>query len=205
MNTLFYRLRSMLLGWGFVGLVYTSSHHLQGEGRVIAPSAIELWIPFSPEGVWLYLSFFILVPFGYLRCPLQQVKWLSTSMQLSAVAAGAVYLLWPTTMHYPVDQGASLSSSLLAALIAVDSAQNCLPSLHMTLTILAVWACCEAKQILRTVILIIWGLAIAFSILQLRRHLLIDLLSGALLAWVAGCLARRVKGSRRTNDKGRKS
>jgi membrane-associated phospholipid phosphatase len=184
----------MLLGWGSIGLVYVLAHYMQGEGHVIAPSLIDQRIPFSPNAIWLYLSFFILVPFSYLSCPLPRVKWLSTSMQLSAAGAGLVYLLWPTTMQYPVNQGTSLSSGLLAVLVEVDSTQNCLPSLHMTLTILAIWACCEKKRVLRTLTLMIWGLAIAFSILQLRRHLLVDLLSGALLAWAAGCLAAQRRG-----------
>jgi membrane-associated phospholipid phosphatase len=43
----------------------------------------------------------------------------------------------------------------------------------------------------------LWALAIAFSILQLRRHLLVDLASGALLAFLAGWLAQRIENWRR--------
>jgi membrane-associated phospholipid phosphatase len=114
-------------------------------------------------------------------------------MQLSALVAGSIYLLWPTTMDYPVDQANSLSSILLATLSKVDSKQNCLPSLHIALTVLAVWAAVDSQKKLRTALLMIWGLAIAFSILQLRRHLLVDLLSGAVLAVGVGYACQRIQ------------
>ncbi|AHG22108.1 acid phosphatase [Chania multitudinisentens RB-25] len=186
MQEVLYRLWQMLLGWGFVGLVYHSADRWQGPGHMLAPGWLDRLIPFNPQAIWLYLSFFLIIPLCYLICPRQRVIWLRSSMQLSALVAGAVYLLWPTTMDYPLNEAHSPSSSLLAALIRVDSAQNCLPSLHIALTVLAVWAAADAQHKWRSVLLMAWGLAIAFSILQLRRHLFIDLLSGAALAMVVG-------------------
>jgi membrane-associated phospholipid phosphatase len=202
MKTILFRLRQMLLGWGFVGVIYSSADRWQGAGHLISPAAIDRWIPFSPAAVWLYLSFFILIPLGYLLAPAHRVKWLATAMQLTALGAGAIYLLWPTTMAYPVDSGTGLSSEVLAALIGVDSAQNCLPSLHMALTVLAVWALSDRQRKVRTVLLLVWAAAIAVSILQLRRHLFVDLASGALLALLAGWLALHIKGARRDRVKG---
>ncbi|SEM48868.1 PAP2 superfamily protein [Pseudomonas sp. ok272] len=190
------RLWHMLLGWGCVGLVYNLTDRFQGTGTVISPSLIDRLIPFSPHAIWLYLSFFILIPLAYLLAPMERVKPLARAMQLTAIGAGAVYLAWPTTMVYPLDHGTTLSSAVLGALAQFDSKQNCLPSLHMALTVLAVWALGDARHTLRTVLLIAWAVAIGFSILQLRRHLLIDLVSGALLALVAAGLARRLDVSR---------
>lgn len=202
MKTVVYRLWQMLLGWGCVGVVYTLTDRLQGTGTLLPPSAIDRWIPFSPSAIWLYLSFFIIVPLGYLLAPIQRVKWLRAAMQLAAVGAGAVYLLWPTTLVYPKDKGDGISSQLLAALTQVDSLQNCLPSLHMTLTVLAVWALSDRQRKVRTALLMLWALAIAFSILQLRRHLLVDLVSGALLAFIAGWVVQRLHSIRRNAVKG---
>lgn len=202
MKTLPYRLWQMLLGWGFVGVIYSSTDRLQGVGTLLPPSAIDRWIPFSPTAIWLYLSFFIIIPLGYLLAPIPRVRWLRAAMQLTALGAGTVYLLWPTTMAYPPDSGVGVSSKLLAALTQVDSLQNCLPSLHMALTVLAVWALSCRQQKVRTALLILWALAIAFSILQLRRHLLVDLASGALLAFLAGWLVQSKQSWRRNATKG---
>lgn len=193
MKEMIYRLWQMLLGWGFVGLIYNSTDRWQGAGYQLTPSWLDRAIPFSPHAIWLYLSFFLIVPLCYLLCPLSRIKWLRSSMQLAAIVAGAIYLLWPTTMDYPVDQGGSLSSTMLAALIGIDSKQNCLPSLHIALTALAVWAVADSRKKWRSVLLSVWGLAIAFSILQLRRHLLVDLLSGAVLAMAVGYACQHVR------------
>lgn len=189
-KAIFPRLWHMLLGWGCVGVVYNLTDRLQDAGTVISPSLIDRLIPFSPHAIWLYLSFFIMIALAYLLAPLDRVEWLARAMQLTAIGAGVVYVLWPTTMVYPLDQGTTLSSDVLSALTQFDSKQNCLPSLHMALTVLAVWAVGDERHKVRTVLFILWAVAIAFSILQLRRHLLIDLVSGTLLALVAGWLVR---------------
>ena len=56
------RLKQMLLGWGTVGVIYNFSDYLQGEGYQLTPSIIDNLIAFSPSAVWLYLSFFFIVP-----------------------------------------------------------------------------------------------------------------------------------------------
>ncbi|MEE4345113.1 phosphatase PAP2 family protein [Pseudomonas alliivorans] len=187
---LLFRLWHMFLGWGTVGLIYTLSGVLQGKGRVMEPSALDRMIAFSPHAVWLYMSFFIVVPLGYLLAPQDRVRWLSRSMRLTALGAGMVYMLWPTTLVYPVDQGSTLSSAMLVFLTWVDSSQNCLPSLHMALMVLAVWGISAARRTVRTVLFVLWVAVIAWSILQLRRHLFIDVLSGALLALFAGWMVQ---------------
>jgi membrane-associated phospholipid phosphatase len=159
--------------------------------------AIDQWIPFSPSAIWLYLSFFLIVPLGYLLVPCERLRWLARAMQLSALGAGAVYLLWPTTINYPAYSPDDSASQLLTWLVSVDSPQNCFPSLHAALTILAVWAIGVRRQGWLTVVSILWALAIGFSILQLRRHLFIDLLGGGVLAWGCGWLALRLERRRK--------
>lgn len=183
MNGLWPRLKQMLFGWGSVGVVYTLCDRLQGEGYRLTPLAIDALVPFSPEAIWLYLSFFVIVPLGYLLTPWERLRWLTRAMQLSALGAGTIYLLWPTTMAYPPIAGEGVSSTLSGWLIYVDSSQNCFPSLHAALTILAVWAIAARGSRSLSVACIIWACAIAFSILLMKRHLFIDLIGGGLLAW----------------------
>lgn len=49
-----------------------------------------------------------------------------------------------------------------------------------------------------TIASVIWALAIAFSIIQLRRHLFIDLVGGILLAWGCGWLAAHLDMRKKT-------
>lgn len=186
------RLWQMLLGWGTVGVVYQLSTSLQGAGRVITPSFIDRLIPFSASGIWLYLSFFFIVPLGYLCCAPERLRWLRSSMQVTALIAGAIYLLWPTTLIYPENNATSISAQLLHGLMQFDSTQNCLPSLHMALTWLAVWALYDAAKPRASAFYFLWALAIGYSILQLRRHLFIDLATGSALALTVGLCLNRV-------------
>ncbi|TGB69239.1 inositol phosphorylceramide synthase [Escherichia sp. E4930] len=186
MSNLLLRLKQMLLGWGTVGVIYNFSDYLQGQGYQLTPSVIDNLIAFSPSAVWLYLSFFLIVPLGYLSIPLCHLRWLARAMQLSALVAGLFYLLWPTTMQYPPFVQSGISTGALNGLIAIDSSQNCFPSLHAALTLLAVWAIAKKGNRWLTLMSVVWAIAIAFSILQLRRHLFIDLVGGALLASICG-------------------
>ncbi|MCU1791039.1 inositol phosphorylceramide synthase [Pectobacterium polaris] len=185
-KTLLLRLKALLFGWGTVGLVYQLSAQFQGLGTVLPTSFVDELIPFSASAIWLYLSFFIIVPLSYLSCPITRLAGLRRATQLTALIAGAVYLIFPTTMVYPQVVGDDLSTRVLQLLLRIDSPQNCLPSLHIALTVLAVWAMSDSRQKVKTGLYLLWGAAIALSILQLRRHLFIDLVTGAMLAGIAG-------------------
>ncbi|KFX18430.1 phosphatase PAP2 family protein [Pectobacterium betavasculorum] len=207
-GTMLLRLKALLFGWGSVGVVYQLSAQFQGQGTVLPPSMVDEWIPFSASAIWLYLSFFIIIPLSYLFCPITRLAGLRRATQLTALIAGAVYLIFPTTMVYPQVVGDDLSARLLQLLQRIDSPQNCLPSLHIALTVLAVWAMSDSQQKVKTGLYFLWGAAIAFSILQLRRHLFIDLVTGAMLAGIVGWIflrsretAKAISPSTLSNDK----
>lgn len=63
------RLKYMLSGWGSIGVIYflTNSKD-QTSAFMLQPSTIDRWFVFDPNALWLYLSFFALVPLGYLLC-----------------------------------------------------------------------------------------------------------------------------------------
>ncbi|MFT4267250.1 MAG: phosphatase PAP2 family protein [Xenophilus sp.] len=180
----------MATGWGGVGLIYGLTDRLQRTAQATIPeTALDRLIAFHPAGVWMYLSFFALIPCGYLFCDAGRLRWLSRSMQLCALTCGLFYLFWPTTLAYPAMDGDSASMALLRALAHADSSQNCLPSLHGALTLLAIWALLPAPR-WRTVLLCAWGLAIAVAVVQTRRHLLLDLSAGLLAGWWSGLAVR---------------
>ncbi len=195
------RLLHLLAGWGSVGLVYFSSDVLQGQGVLLPETAIDRAIPYTDAAIWLYLSFFILIPDAYLAADAARVRWLARAMALSALMCGMVFLLYPTTLAYPpVGDGHAWSTQALRLLQAADSAQNCLPSLHGALTLLCVWALCDKRHLLRSALTVLLGVAICYAIIALRRHVSIDLAAGLLVGIAGGMLAamRVFRASRRT-------
>ena len=189
--TLACRLLHLLVGWGSVGLVYFSSDVLQGQGILLPETALDRAIPYSDAAIWLYLSFFLLIPYAYLAADAARVRWLARAMALSALACGVVFLLYPTTLAYPpVGGGNSWSTQALRMLQAADSAQNCLPSLHGALTLLCVWALCDKRHLLRSALAVLLGISICYAIIALRRHVSIDLAAGLGVGVAGGMLAK---------------
>lgn len=184
------RLWYMLIGWGSIVVIYVlTSSKDQDAAYMLQPSAVDLWFKFDPHGIWLYLSFFIFVPLGYLLCAKKNLIWLTGAMQLSALGAGLIFILWPTTMVFPEVTQTGVSASMLKLLMHHDSLQNCLPSLHVTLTILVVWALWKPRHPFFNLFFGLWGIAILISILQLHRHQFIDMVCGTILAVCTGLLA----------------
>lgn len=185
------RLRHMALGWCSVGLVYGTCGVLQGAGTVVPETALDRTIPFSTSGIWLYLSFFALIPLAYLLADAHRLRWLERAMQVSALVSGAVFLLWPTTLHYPPLVDGSLPASVQRMLIAMDSSQNCLPSLHGALTVLSVWALANAREPVRTLLAAAWGLGVLYATIQTRRHVALDLSAGVAVGVLCGMAVRQ--------------
>lgn len=187
-SMLFQRLLAMLLGWGTVGVAYTFSGLVQRSGTVIRESPLDRMLPFDARGVWVYLSFFAIVPAAYLFADLSRVRWLMRSMQGCALACALIFIMWPTTLVYPPVVGNSPSEAMLRLLMAGDSSQNCLPSLHAALTLLSVCALFDRQRAWRSSLVVLWGVAIGYTIIQTRRHLLLDMSAGLLLAAVSGAV-----------------
>lgn len=189
--TLLTRLFYLLAGWGSVGLVYFSSDLLQGQGVLLPETLIDRAIAYSDAAIWLYLSFFILIPYTYLVVSPARVRWLARAMAISALMCGLVFLLYPTTLAYPpVGDGTGWSTQLLRMLQTMDSTQNCLPSLHGALTLLCAWGLFERERPMRSVLAVLLTLGICYAIIALRRHVSIDLGAGLLVGLAGGALAK---------------
>lgn len=192
------RLRLMLLGWGSVGLVYFGTGYLPREAHALSAGWLDRLIDFQLHSVWLYVSFFALVPWAYASAPLGQARTLARAMPLCAGVCALCFLAWPTTLSAEA-QGpaaeaigqAGPSAWLYAVLLAGDTPRNCLPSLHGALTVLSARALCERRRPGRSLCVLALSAAICWSVLALRRHVVLDLVAGLLLGALAGWWASR--------------
>ncbi|MEJ8796174.1 phosphatase PAP2 family protein [Trinickia caryophylli] len=178
----------MLAGWGTVGIFYSIGRIAPGNARILPEGALDRLVPFDAWAVWLYLSFFALVPAAYFCAPAQRLRPLMRAMQISAILAGFVFVSWPTTLIYPAVASHTISGMALRFLAGSDSAKNCLPSLHGALTLLCMLALWQREKPVRSILVLLWGLAIMWSVIAARRHLALDLGAGIALggtAWLA--------------------
>ena len=176
------RLGYLMTGWGSVGLAYAIGWHFTARAVTIPVLALDRAIPFRPEAIGIYLSFFLFVPWTFLAVRARRLPWLMLSMQMSAVAAGFAFMLCPTTVGVP-PAGAS---EALTRLAAFDTHVNCLPSLHGALSVLCAMALLDARRPVLAIVSLAWAALICWSTLALRRHLALDLGAGMLLGMVSG-------------------
>jgi membrane-associated phospholipid phosphatase len=191
------RSRHMILGWGAVGLVYAFTSAFQSHGVTLAETALDRMIAFNPAGIWVYLSFFILIPYTFITAQPHKLLWLRSSMQTCAVVCGLIFLVYPTTLLYPAITGDGMSQNVLRFLASSDSSQNCLPSLHGALTLLCAWALLDRKRKLHSGLAVLWAMGIFVSIIQLRRHVSIDLAAGMAVGLVYGWLCMQWAANKR--------
>jgi membrane-associated phospholipid phosphatase len=192
--SLYQRLVQMMIGWGSVGVVYFAFGWRETQTLVLPKLWLDQYIAFNPQGIWLYLLFFILIPYCYITVAAKRLLALRYAMQVSAILSGIVFLMIPTTLDYPVIVGQGLSVEVLKFLVTNDSTQNCLPSLHAALSLICVIALWQSQQLMKSLFIAALGIAIGISIIQLRRHLSIDvgagLIVGLLSCYLSSVLQR---------------
>ena len=184
------RLAYLMVGWLFVGANYSLAPYFQTDPVKLTPSFIDHAIPFSEHAAWAYLSFFIIIPICFLCASYKNVRWMSFSFMGSGLLAGICFVVFPTMIEYVAVTTPSISTDLYNKIVAADVELNCFPSLHVALTVIVVWGAINKQHWLRTILLMIWGVVICISIIQLRRHLFLDLMGRFLLAVGVGIIVR---------------
>lgn len=171
-----------LAGWFTAAFIYVFCGSMSSGGWIIPETFIDKAIPFSASGIWLYLSFYIFIPYAYFKTDAQRLKCLSISFIVTSVMSGIIFICLPSTIEYPQFSTDTLSSRVLAFVSRNDTDRNCFPSLHASLIALCAFSLLSDASILRRFAVILITLAIYYSIIQVRRHVFIDLAGGFILA-----------------------
>ncbi|MCB6146034.1 phosphatase PAP2 family protein [Providencia rettgeri] len=186
---------------GTVGIVYQYTGQVTGQAHILLPSKLDNAVPFSPMPSGFTSPFFCLSHLGIFSVPKKSAPTYVCHATLCAGFWGCLFVL-PTTMLYHDYDLSTLSGLALSALMNIDSPQNLLPSLHVSLTLVVLNALWSTQQKFRTVLAVIWALAICASVLVLKRHLFIDVVTGALTACGALVIVHTAKFvlKRNTNE-----
>jgi membrane-associated phospholipid phosphatase len=149
-------------------------------------TALDRWIPFQPSllGVYVSLWFYVGVAPGLM---LELRPMLLHGLRAAALCGVglACFYFWPTSVPAaaPVDLQQHPAFALLHG---VDAAGNACPSLHVATAVFsAFWIDLALRQIHAPGSLrwfnAAWVLAIAYSTLAIKQHVVLDVLAGALL------------------------
>lgn len=148
-------------------------------------TAIDAWIPFLPDTVWIYLSHIVVLFSGWWwmrqgpACTRAFIAMVAT-----AVIATAYFLFFPTELPRRelsgVDAG-PITQAAWAFLMSADHPTNSFPSMHVAEAVITAVALTRADARFRW-LAAVWAAAIAISTLTTEQHVVADVVGGLLLA-----------------------
>lgn len=176
----------------FLGYFHTLRHPVYPVFEMPL-TAIDALVPFQPWGLVAYVSLWLYV--GVAPGLLLRLRELIVYGVWAAALCACgllIFHFWPTAVPKPdVDVSAYPG---FAVLQGVDAAGNACPSLHVaTAVFTAIWVerlmrIVGAPMALR-VLNLVWVLAIAWSTVAIRQHVVLDAAAGAALGTVFAALS----------------
>ncbi len=150
---------------------------------IIPEMAIDRAIPVCYPGVWVYYSFYILL--GWVGLSVEKpifIRYLYT-VGWVALVSHMIFLFFPNGVAR-TDIVAANAPWYYQMLAMVDEPRNALPSLHASLSVVAAIAVQSSSRFsgLIKCCVWLWVLAIFWSTIALRQHVMLDLLAGSIVA-----------------------
>lgn len=186
------RLFYLFISWLPAGLIYIATSTVTGQTWIVPESWIERFIPFSPYGIWLYLLFYVYIPYTFITVNGSKVKIMSFAFVITTCISGMIFILLPSTTHFPDFKTDGISAYILNFVGENDTEQNCFPSMHGSLITICTLANWDKIKKVKSYGCILLTVMMYYSIIQVRRHVFIDLAAGIMLALFAWQLAKLV-------------
>jgi len=185
---------SAVIALFFVGYFHVLRHPAYPV-TVMPLTALDALIPFQPSMLVPYLSlwFYVGIAPGLQLTMRQLLTYAVWAIGLGLTGLGVFYL-WPTAVPpLAVDVTDAMGFGLLRGL---DASGNACPSMHVAFAVFsALWLAQVLKSLRAPVGLRLlnlgWLLAITWSTVAIRQHVVLDVVAGALLGGVFAWLSLR--------------
>jgi membrane-associated phospholipid phosphatase len=147
-------------------------------------------ISLNPIWIWPYISFYFLIFGAFLYVQSEYFKKIIfCSYCTSTAAASLFYFFFPTAIerdpYLNANETLSISAWALNLIRTADTNVNCLPSMHISLSLLAALALTKESSKL-WFISFLWFSLIAYSTMATKQHFFLDVAAGfafGLLFW----------------------
>jgi membrane-associated phospholipid phosphatase len=179
---------------GFFWLYFLCLHQPMTAVTTMPVTAVDRWVGFQPWMLPMYFSlwFYVCLPATLLWRRAELVGF-GLRMALLLGIGLAIFALWPTRLpSFQIDASRNPGFAILRG---VDAAGNACPSLHVASSVFAaMWLHWMAPRLglgrwfRRSSAL--WCLAIVYSTMAVKQHVLVDVLAGGLLGAVVAWLTR---------------
>ncbi|MDN5925366.1 MAG: phosphatase PAP2 family protein [Xanthomonadales bacterium] len=173
----------------FMGAYFALLRHPQFALTVVPRTRMDHWIGFTPWALLPYVSLWIYIGLAptLLHTRHEMLPYLSSAL-LVAVIGCSIFYFFPTAVPASTIDWSAWPA--VAFLKSADAAGNACPSLHVAFAVLtAIWLAwllrrMAAPRWLRWINLL-WCLAITWSTIALRQHVLLDVIAGGALGATA--------------------
>ena len=164
----------------------------QGRALHLPETTLDRLVPVQPAWAVIYLSYFLFPILTVLVVRQEELIRRTFLAWLMVWLTGyACFLVYPTILPRAVGElGPGFFAWFLRGIYDADAPRNCLPSLHVAspfVSALTIW------RVHRGVGLAVgaWAALIALSTVFTKQHYVADVVSGILLAFVAGAVFLR--------------
>ncbi len=150
---------------------------------------IDQHFPFVPWMVIFYVSFYVQIVLGLLLAPnIDIYHKMCCAYLISIIFFSLVYVFFPTHFRGKIEDKGCIYTKAVFLIRKIDNPVNCLPSSHVTLSMIigVVYLCCGCMKLFA--FFSIWGIGVSVSVLAVKQHSILDLLAGILLSILAGFL-----------------
>jgi hypothetical protein len=185
---------TFLTGIFFVGYFFVQRH--PAYAPVMMPrTGLDLLIPFQPAALVAYVSLWVYVGVGpgLQRTAVEFAVYGLWMCGLCAAGLGIFYF-WPTQVPSPVLPATHFPGFTM--LHRVDQTSNACPSLHVAVAIFTAVRIGEVLRSMRAPLALrvfnaAWFVAIAYSTLAIKQHVVLDVAAGALLGTIFALMSLR--------------
>jgi membrane-associated phospholipid phosphatase len=146
----------------------------------------DAFIPFVPEAVWPYLSWYV-APWFLLAARQRDFRRVASAIALTFAICTLAYVSLPASIERPPVVEGTLSETALFLLYRHDPPWNIFPSFHAALCAI-LWRPPFGGRILRA-IMPLWMSSICVACVLTKQHQILDILVGALVGSVALAVA----------------
>ena len=174
----------------FQSFCYFISKLLEGDLNLIG-GVLDSKIPFNiyfiiPYAFW-YFMLFIIPYYLYVKKDKESFIKYFISYILVVIVSNIIFVIYPTTVIRPEVSGSNILELMTRLIFYIDTPiQNCFPSLHCAMSMLWLLFILDSKK--SSTSFKIWvpivSILIMLSTLFVKQHVIIDLISGDVIALI---------------------
>lgn len=182
----------------YYGTKLINSGMIHHDLTIELDNLIPLCVPF----ILIYICAFVQWVVGYVMISRESKEMCFYYLGAELIAKAIcfiVFIIYPTTMARPEFTQTGLSGWILGIIYSVDAPTNLMPSIHCLESYLIARAAFKMKKASKSyrTIMVVASILIVASVLLVKQHVVLDVVTGVIVAEIGLAIARMLKLSER--------